>query len=61
MPVNVPTAYEGKSIGSMLCRVVRDFFQDESHRQDFAKWYEQRYGRPYTPKPKEVHKNGKRT
>lgn len=59
MSVNVPTAYEGKSIGSMLCRVVRDFFQDENNRHEFEKWYEQRYGKLYTPKTKEVYKNGK--
>lgn len=59
MSVNIPTVYEGKSIGTMLCRVVRDFFQDENHRQEFVKWYEQRYGKPYTPKTEEVNKNGK--
>lgn len=59
MSVNIPTVYEGKSIGTMLCRVVRDFFQDENHRQEFVKWYEQRYGKPYIHKTEEVNKNGK--
>ncbi len=60
MSVNTPTPYEGKSIATMLCRVVRSYFDDEKHREDFSKWYEERHGIPYKFKPQEVSHRGKR-
>lgn len=57
MPLNVPTPFEGKSIATKLCSVVREYFKDETHRKEFCQWYEQKYGKPYTFK-KEVKTGG---
>ena len=36
-----------KALGMTLAEKVREYFNDEQHRKEFAVWYKQKYGNDY--------------
>ena len=37
-----------KAFGLLLARSVRNYFKSKENREKFERWYELRYGKPYT-------------
>lgn len=38
---------QASALSLLVAQRVREYFKDESHRAEFEKWYEQRYGKKY--------------
>lgn len=38
---------QAKALSLLLARSVREYFGDETHRQEFERWYEKRCGKKY--------------
>lgn len=45
--INQLPPYESARLSVLLGQVVREYFKDKSHREEFQKWHLETYGEPY--------------